>query len=96
MEIIVTVRILIVDDDAPPCNDLTLGLRQAGYLTMTAGCAEELVARVWVGELQTVYVHVRWLREKLEQDPAHPRLLVTVTGAGYKLDTAMLKLSALA
>ena len=39
----------------------------------------------WVGESQTVYVHVRWLREKIEDDPAHPRRLLTVKGVGYKL-----------
>ncbi len=39
----------------------------------------------WIGETQTVYVHVRWLREKIESDPAHPRRLITVKGVGYKL-----------
>jgi len=39
----------------------------------------------WVGESQTVYVHVRWLREKIEKDPANPRRLLTVKGIGYKL-----------
>lgn len=56
--------------------------------------AQELLARVWgedwVGETQTIYVHMRWLREKLEPDPAHPQLLVTVSGVGYRLDTSAL------
>ena len=39
----------------------------------------------WVGEAQTIYVHMRWLREKVEDDPAHPRRLLTVRGVGYKL-----------
>jgi len=50
---------------------------------------DDLLTRVWgaswIGESQTVYVHVRWLREKIEKDPAHPRRLLTVKGAGYKL-----------
>jgi DNA-binding response OmpR family regulator len=50
---------------------------------------DDLLARVWgaeyAGEPQVVYVHVRWLREKLEDDPAHPRRIVTVRGVGYKL-----------
>ena len=50
---------------------------------------EGVLARVWgaeyVGEPQVVYVHVRWLREKLEDDPGHPSRLVTVRGVGYKL-----------
>ena len=37
------------------------------------------------GEAQVVYVHVRWLREKLEEDPGRPTRLVTVRGVGYKL-----------
>jgi DNA-binding response OmpR family regulator len=50
---------------------------------------DDLLARVWgaeyAGEPQAVYVHVRWLREKLEDDPQHPRRIVTVRGVGYKL-----------
>ena len=52
--------------------------------------ADALLARVWgaeyEGEPQVVYVHIRWLREKLEQDPHHPRRIVTVRGVGYKLE----------
>jgi DNA-binding response OmpR family regulator len=33
-----------------------------------------------------VYVHVRWLRQKLEANPSHPRRIVTVRGVGYKLE----------
>jgi two-component system alkaline phosphatase synthesis response regulator PhoP len=36
-----------------------------------------------VDSQRTVDVHVRHLREKLEQDPAAPRWLVTVRGTGY-------------
>ena len=50
---------------------------------------DELLQRVWgadyVGEPQIVYVHVRRLREKLEQDPNDPQRIVTVRGVGYKL-----------
>jgi DNA-binding response OmpR family regulator len=49
-----------------------------------------LLSRVWgadyEGEPQVVYVHIRWLREKLERDPHHPRRIVTVRGVGYKLE----------
>jgi len=35
--------------------------------------------------VRTVDVHIRWLREKIEEDPGNPRRLVTVRGVGYKL-----------
>lgn len=51
--------------------------------------ADDLLARVWgaeyVGEPQVVYVHIRWLREKIEADPHQPERIVTVRGVGYKL-----------
>lgn len=51
---------------------------------------DDLLARVWgaeyEGESQVVYVHVRWLREKLEEDPHRPRRIITVRGVGYKLE----------
>jgi len=34
-----------------------------------------------------LYVHIRWLREKIEADPSHPRRIVTVRGVGYRLET---------
>lgn len=50
---------------------------------------EQLLEAVWgydalVGSDRTVDVHMRHLREKLENDPANPRWLVTVRGFGYK------------
>jgi two-component system, OmpR family, phosphate regulon response regulator PhoB len=38
-----------------------------------------------MGDSKTVDVHIRWLREKLEQDPRHPQYLQTVRGFGYRL-----------
>jgi len=50
---------------------------------------DELLDTVWgaeyEGQPQVVYVHIRWLREKLEDDPIHPKLILTVRGVGYKL-----------
>lgn len=50
---------------------------------------EELMHQVWeweFGDLSTVTVHVRRLREKIEDDPAHPRLISTVWGVGYRFN----------
>jgi two-component system response regulator VicR len=52
---------------------------------------EELLSSVWGwthGDLSTVTVHVRRLREKIEPDPTQPTLLMTVWGIGYRLDIA--------
>jgi two-component system phosphate regulon response regulator PhoB len=49
---------------------------------------EQLIERVWgpdfMGDSKTVDVHIRWLREKLEDDPSHPKYLMTVRGFGYR------------
>ncbi|MEY2849877.1 MAG: hypothetical protein RI885_2544 [Actinomycetota bacterium] len=52
---------------------------------------EELLSSVWgwtYGDLSTVTVHVRRLREKIEVDATHPAVLVTVWGVGYRFDVA--------
>jgi DNA-binding response OmpR family regulator len=73
-------------DLAPKEFDLLYTLAQHAGRVLTL---DELLERVWgpewIGESQTLYVHVRWLREKIEADPAHPRRLITVRGTGYKL-----------
>jgi two-component system response regulator VicR len=51
---------------------------------------EQLLDQVWgytyAGETSTVTVHVRHLREKIETDPANPRLIETVWGVGYRFN----------
>lgn len=51
---------------------------------------EFILERVWgwdfIGDSRTVDVHVRWLREKIEQEPANPRRIITVRGAGYRFE----------
>jgi len=49
-----------------------------------------ILEQVWgwdfTGDSRTVDVHIRWLREKIEKDPARPDRIVTVRGAGYRFD----------
>jgi two-component system phosphate regulon response regulator PhoB len=49
---------------------------------------EQLIEQVWgvdyIGDSKTVDVHIRWLREKIEDDPSNPSKLVTVRGFGYR------------
>jgi DNA-binding response OmpR family regulator len=49
-----------------------------------------LLERVWgydfMGDSRTVDVHIRWLREKIEPDPAKPVYIQTVRGVGYRFE----------
>jgi DNA-binding response OmpR family regulator len=51
---------------------------------------ELILERVWgwefTGGSRTVDVHMHWLREKIEVDPAHPTRLITVRSAGYRFE----------
>jgi DNA-binding response OmpR family regulator len=51
---------------------------------------EQLLRDVWgydfYGDSRTVDVHVRWLRQKIEAEPAKPTRLVTVRGTGYRFE----------
>ncbi|MFQ5576863.1 MAG: winged helix-turn-helix domain-containing protein [Anaerolineae bacterium] len=49
-----------------------------------------LLAKVWgydyAGGTRTVDVHIRWLREKIEDDPSAPRHILTIRGIGYRFE----------
>ncbi|HXF85264.1 MAG TPA: response regulator transcription factor [Anaerolineales bacterium] len=51
---------------------------------------EFILERVWgwnyIGDSRTVDVHVRWLRQKIEEDASNPRRIVTVRGGGYRFE----------
>jgi len=63
------------------------------YLVENRGRAvsrETILEKVWgwdyYGGSRTVDVHIRWLRSKIEVDPAKPTRLVTVPGLGYRFE----------
>jgi DNA-binding response OmpR family regulator len=51
---------------------------------------EQLLNLVWGSDFyggdRTVDVHIRWLREKIEDDPGDPKFIITIRGAGYKFN----------
>ena len=51
---------------------------------------DKLISEVWgafsVVEQSTLTVHIRWLREKLEDDPANPKHIKTIHRVGYMLE----------
>jgi two-component system, OmpR family, response regulator ResD len=76
-------------------KELALTVRELDLLTFLmshpgeAFSREQLMREVWgwtFGDQSTVTVHVRRLREKVEQDPTNPSLIQTVWGVGYRLD----------
>lgn len=78
-----------------PGGELSLTMREFDLLAFflrhpeRAHRREDLMRQVWgweFGDLSTVTVHVRRLREKVEEDPANPRLITTVWGIGYRFE----------
>ena len=75
-------------------RELQLSAREFDLLSVlmrNAGRAlnrEELLAEVWgadwIGDPRTLDVHIRWLRLKIEEDPASPIFIQTVRGHGYR------------
>ena len=65
---------------------LEMLLRNAGRVLTRM----QLIDRVWgsdyVGDTKTLDVHIKRLRTKIEEDPAHPRHIVTLRGLGYKFE----------
>jgi DNA-binding response OmpR family regulator len=51
---------------------------------------EFILERVWgwdyIGDSRTVDVHVRWLRQKIEEDASNPKRIITVRGGGYRFE----------
>jgi len=84
-------REILVDDKVVPFKpkeyDLLTFFAQHQGQVLTR---EIILERVWgwdfIGDSRTVDVHVRWLREKIEQDPANPCRIITVRGAGYRFE----------
>lgn len=66
---------------------LSLLLLKAGDVVTRAEIFDKVWGTDWLGDMRTLDVHIRWLREKLEDDPSDPRLIQTVRGVGYRLVT---------
>ncbi len=51
---------------------------------------DQVLERLWgtdyIGDTRTVDVHIRWIREKIEEDSGKPKRIVTVRGVGYRFD----------
>ncbi len=65
---------------------LTLFMQRIGRALTRNQVLETLWSQDYIGDARTVDVHVRWLREKIEDDPGRPTRIVTVRGVGYRFE----------
>jgi len=63
---------------------LRLLMQHAGEVLNRGTIMKEVWETDYLGDTRTLDVHIRWLREKLEDDPSHPQYIVTVRGIGYR------------
>lgn len=63
---------------------LSLLMNRAGEAVSRPELFDEVWGIEWLGDTRTLDVHIRWLREKLEDDPGHPIYVQTVRGVGYR------------
>jgi len=83
-----TGQLIINDVDTPcPAKELELLLYFCKHPNRVF-TAQQLYEQVWgtmvQGDEKTVVIHISRLRKKLEADPSHPKLIVTLRGIGYK------------
>ena len=65
---------------------LALLMRSPGRIFTKIQLYEGAIGKYFVGEVNTMMVHISKLREKIEDDPRNPRYIITVRGLGYKLE----------
>jgi DNA-binding response OmpR family regulator len=63
---------------------LSLLMANAGEVVTRAVIFDKIWGTDWLGDMRTLDVHIRWLREKLEDDPGQPHYIQTVRGVGYR------------
>jgi DNA-binding response OmpR family regulator len=63
---------------------LSLLVIHAGQIVTRAEIFDQVWGTDWLGDMRTLDVHIRWLREKLEDDPSNPKLIQTARGIGYR------------
>ena len=66
---------------------LTLLMNKKGQVVDRAEIFDLVWGTDWLGDTRTLDVHIRWLREKIEDDPSKPKMIQTVRGVGYRFIT---------
>lgn len=65
---------------------LALFMRNPGRAFTRDQILEHLWGHDYIGDVRTVDVHVRWLREKIEAEPSTPARIITIRGVGYRFE----------
>ena len=68
---------------------LRLLMQHPGEVLDRGTIMKEVWETDYLGDTRTLDVHIRWLREKLEDDPSHPQHILTVRGVGYRFSPEM-------
>jgi len=68
------------------CALLELFMTNNGELLTRKRLMKEVWDTDYLGDTRTLDVHIRWLREKIEDDPSSPIFLRTVRGVGYRFE----------
>ncbi len=63
---------------------LSLLVASAGDVVSRAEIFDKVWGTDWLGDMRTLDVHIRWLREKIEDDPGNPHYIQTVRSVGYR------------
>lgn len=66
---------------------LSLLMSHTGDVVTRAELFDKVWGTDWLGDTRTLDVHIRWLREKIEDYPGQPRYIQTVRGVGYRFAT---------
>ncbi|GAB4573535.1 MAG: response regulator transcription factor [Anaerolineae bacterium] len=83
-------RLLVVGDQEKRLTPKLTGLAEMFFKHPNTVIARKtLIQQVWktdyMGDTRTLDVHIRWLREAIEENPGKPRIITTVRGVGYRL-----------
>ncbi len=62
-------------------------MSHAGQVVSRAELLDQVWGVEWLGDTRTLDVHIRWVREKIEENPSQPRYVQTVRGVGYRFAT---------
>jgi DNA-binding response OmpR family regulator len=63
---------------------LSLLVQNASEVVTRADIFDKVWGTEWLGDMRTLEVHIRWLREKLEDDPSQPKYIQTIRSVGYR------------